>query len=82
MNEKRNHADSFNKEQIDDLAAMSREYEKQETTRMAHNNNTSTSSSSSENMAHQTSNEPYINEIIPVNPAGPRRRAEPDSRGR
>ncbi|CAG8180866.1 unnamed protein product [Penicillium salamii] len=68
-------------EQIDDLTAMSREYEKQEATRMTHNSsNTSNASASSENSTNQ-SNEPYINEIIPVNPPGPRRRTEPDSRG-
>jgi hypothetical protein len=61
---------------------MSREYEKQEATRMTQNNsNSSASSPNSENSAHQSLDEPYINEIIPVNVSGPRRRAEPDSRG-
>ncbi|KAJ5489882.1 hypothetical protein LT330_003234 [Penicillium expansum] len=62
------------REQIDDLAVMSREYEKQEATRMAHNTTgSSTSSSSSDNSATQP--EPYINEIIPLNQSGTRRRA-------
>ncbi|CAG7936712.1 unnamed protein product [Penicillium nalgiovense] len=66
-------------EQIDDLAVMSREYEKQEATRMAHNSSSgSTSSSSSDNSVTQS--EPYINEIIPISQPGARRR-EPDSRG-
>lgn len=66
-------------EQIDDLAVMSREYEKQEATRMAHNSSgASTSSSSSDNSVAQS--EPYINEIIPISQPGGRRR-EPDSRG-
>ncbi|KAJ6180719.1 hypothetical protein N7519_011180 [Penicillium mononematosum] len=66
-------------EQIDDLAVMSREYEKQEATRMAHNSSgVSTSSSSSDNSVTQS--EPYINEIIPISQPGARRR-EPDSRG-
>lgn len=62
------------RDQIDDLAVMSREYEKQEATRMTHNTSgSSTSSSSSDNSATQT--EPYINEIIPINQSGTRRRA-------
>ncbi|KAJ6167817.1 hypothetical protein N7497_000660 [Penicillium chrysogenum] len=66
-------------EQIDDLAVMSREYETQEATRMAHNSSgASTSSSSSDNSVAQS--EPYINEIIPISQPGGRRR-EPDSRG-
>ncbi|KAJ5341423.1 hypothetical protein N7541_010547 [Penicillium brevicompactum] len=70
------------REQINDLTAMSREYEKQEATRMTHNNsNTSTPSTSSDYSSHQSSNEPYINEIIPINTSGPRRRTEPESRG-
>ncbi|CAG8939699.1 unnamed protein product [Penicillium salamii] len=73
--------DLYHQEQIDDLTAMSREYEKQEATRMTHNSsNNSNASASSENSTNQ-SNEPYINEIIPVNPPGPRRRTEPESRG-
>ncbi|KAJ5284062.1 hypothetical protein N7505_002042 [Penicillium chrysogenum] len=67
------------REQIDDLAVMSREYETQEATRMAHNSSgASTSSSSSDNSVAQS--EPYINEIIPISQPGGRRR-EPDSRG-
>jgi hypothetical protein len=56
-------------EQIDDLAAMSREYEKQEALRMTN-----------QNAGHDTHDEPYINELIPVDPNRSRRR-EPDSRG-
>ncbi|OQE41328.1 hypothetical protein PENCOP_c005G00408 [Penicillium coprophilum] len=60
------------REQIDDLAVMSREYEKQEATRMAHNSSGgSISSSSSGNSATQS--EPYINEIIIISQTGPRR---------
>ncbi|CAI7618819.1 unnamed protein product [Penicillium glandicola] len=59
-------------EQIDDLAVMSREYEKQEATRMTHNiSGASTASSSSDNSAIQS--EPYINEIILINQTGARR---------
>ncbi|KAJ5158545.1 uncharacterized protein N7500_008196 [Penicillium coprophilum] len=66
------------REQIDDLAVMSREYEKQEATRMAHNSSGgSISSSSSGNSATQS--EPYINEIILISQTGPRRQL--DSRG-
>ncbi|KAI9374790.1 hypothetical protein BJX61DRAFT_259072 [Aspergillus egyptiacus] len=49
------------REQINDLAVMSREYERQETLRMAGDSN--------------PDSEPYINEIIPVRlPSGPTRR--------
>ncbi|BCS22423.1 uncharacterized protein APUU_30648S [Aspergillus puulaauensis] len=49
------------REQINDLAVMSREYERQETLRMAGESN--------------PQSEPYINEIIPVRmPSGPPRR--------
>ena len=58
-------------EQIDDLAAMSREYEKQEALRMTNQNTTSDG-------VRQL--EPYINELIPVDPNRNRRR-EPESRG-
>ncbi|BDD56969.1 hypothetical protein MAP00_002383 [Monascus purpureus] len=54
------------REQIDDLAAMSREYERQETVRMAGNNGNFDSRS-----------EPYINEIIPVHTRSRRRSVEP-----
>ncbi|KAL4785715.1 hypothetical protein BJX76DRAFT_355933 [Aspergillus varians] len=51
----------FRTEQINDLAVMSREYERQETLRMAGDSN--------------SQSEPYINEIIPVRlPPGPARR--------
>ncbi|KAJ5793617.1 hypothetical protein N7457_000216 [Penicillium paradoxum] len=53
------------REQIDDLMVMSREYEKQEATRMAHNASNDSSGTQ----------EPYINEIIPINQPGARRRA-------
>jgi hypothetical protein len=59
-------------EQIDDLAAMSREYEKQEALRMTNQN-------TAQDGARQP--EPYINELIPVDPNRSRRR-EPESRGR
>ncbi|KAJ5132780.1 hypothetical protein N7448_006938 [Penicillium atrosanguineum] len=59
------------REQIDDLAAMSREYEKQEALRMTNQNTASDG-------ARQL--EPYINELIPVDPNRSRRR-EPESRG-
>ena len=73
-----NNTNSSKQEQIDDLAVMSRDYEKQEATRMAHNTSgASTSSPSSDNPAAQS--EPYINEIIPINQPGTRRPA--DSRG-
>ncbi|KAB8221324.1 hypothetical protein BDV33DRAFT_170708 [Aspergillus novoparasiticus] len=53
------------REQIDDLAAMSREYERQETLRMA---------GDSPNEVSTRHAEPYINEIVPVRASGPRRR--------
>ncbi|KAL3435759.1 hypothetical protein BDV09DRAFT_194544 [Aspergillus tetrazonus] len=59
------------REQINDLAIMSREYERQEALRMAGDSN--------------SQSEPYINEIIPVRlPSGPPRRrpGEYDSRRR
>ncbi|KAJ5808347.1 hypothetical protein N7474_009616 [Penicillium riverlandense] len=72
-------------EQIDDLAAMSREYEKQEAVRMTnHGNNISSSSTASNNgggSSHRQQAEPYINEIVPVDPGRTRRRTESDSRG-
>ncbi|KAE8352586.1 hypothetical protein BDV28DRAFT_123201 [Aspergillus coremiiformis] len=52
--------------QIDDLAAMSREYERQETLRMV-------GDSTVDGSPRHT--EPYINEIVPVRTSGPRRRA-------
>lgn len=73
-------------EQIDDLAAMSREYEKQEALRMTNQaNNTSSSSSIASNNGSGSSDrqqsEPYINEIVPVDSGRTRRRTESDSRG-
>lgn len=62
-------------EQIDDLASMSREYERQEALRMSQNSSTSSTIS---NDSRQS--EPYINELIPVEPARARRRDQ-DSRG-
>ncbi|RAL01675.1 uncharacterized protein BO80DRAFT_354087 [Aspergillus ibericus CBS 121593] len=53
------------REQIDDLATMSREYERQESLRMAGDAGISSST-------RQT--EPYINEIVPVGMSGSRRR--------
>ncbi|KAJ5239482.1 hypothetical protein N7468_004101 [Penicillium chermesinum] len=64
---------STTQEQIDDLAAMSREYEKQEALRMTQN----ASNAGNDPSRHS---EPYINELIPVDPARARRR-EPDPRG-
>ncbi|KAJ5235203.1 uncharacterized protein N7469_004371 [Penicillium citrinum] len=63
------------REQIEDLANMSREYEKQEALRMSHQNGTGNNNASAQPA------EPYINEIIPVDPSRTRRRpVEPDSR--
>lgn len=53
------------REQIDDLAAMSREYERQESLRMASDSIVDGSPRNAE---------PYINEIVPVRPSGQRRR--------
>ncbi|KAJ6018965.1 hypothetical protein N7522_001032 [Penicillium canescens] len=69
------------REQIDDLATMSREYERQEAVRMAHNNGTATSSPGSDKSTYHTTHETFINEIIPINTPAPRRRDQ-DSRGR
>ncbi|OGE48118.1 hypothetical protein PENARI_c032G00477 [Penicillium arizonense] len=68
-------------EQIDDLATMSREYERQEAARMAHNNGTATSSPGTDKSTYHTSHETFINEIIPISTPAPRRRDQ-DSRGR
>ncbi|KAJ5167938.1 uncharacterized protein N7482_003532 [Penicillium canariense] len=68
------------RDQIDDLAAMSREYERQEALRMTNQSTTSTSSNVGDGSSRQPS-EPYINEIIPVDSNRARRRpVEPDSR--
>lgn len=65
-------------EQIDDLAAMSREYEQQEALRMTQNtNNTSSAGHGSSRQS-----EPYINELIPVDPARARRREQDQRAGR
>lgn len=56
---------------------MSREYEKQEALRMT--NQKSTRHNTHEGSSREP--EPYINELIPVDPNRGRRR-EPDSRGR
>ncbi|KAJ5674018.1 hypothetical protein N7462_009457 [Penicillium macrosclerotiorum] len=70
------------REQIDDLAAMSREYERQEALRMTNQNpGTNWDQNSSDGSSRQPS-EPYINEIIPVDPNRARRRpVDPDPRG-
>ncbi|KAJ5541312.1 hypothetical protein N7494_006388 [Penicillium frequentans] len=66
------------REQIEDLATMSREYEKQEAARMtsqSHNSNANGVSS-------RQSSEPYINELIPIETSRGRRNPEPEIRGR
>lgn len=57
-------ADNGIQEQIDDLAVMSREYEKQEAVRMTGQSVT----------GNVNNDEPYINEIIPMNASRSRRR--------
>ncbi|PLB52872.1 hypothetical protein P170DRAFT_434598 [Aspergillus steynii IBT 23096] len=59
------------REQIDDLAVMSREYERQESLRM-------TGDSIIDRSARQS--EPYINEIVPVRNPGRRCAIEPEPR--
>lgn len=59
-------------EQINDLAVMSREYERQEAARM--------SSRACGDGTSRQSSEPYINEIIPVNQRPRRRPAQYDTR--
>ncbi|KAL1962085.1 hypothetical protein VTN77DRAFT_613 [Rasamsonia byssochlamydoides] len=67
------HGVPLTREQINDLAVMSREYERQEAARM-------TNRACVDNAGRQSS-EPYINEIIPVNQRPPRRRlAQYDTR--
>ncbi|KAJ5386043.1 hypothetical protein N7509_008584 [Penicillium cosmopolitanum] len=71
------------REQIEDLATMSREYEKQEALRMTHQNGSGNGNGSRNGNGNGSgqSGEPYINEIIPVDSSRPRRRpVEPDSR--
>ncbi|GAT23453.1 transcription factor RfeG [Aspergillus luchuensis] len=58
-------------EQIDDLATMSREYERQESLRMAGDSASPTAA------ATFGRHEPYINEIVPVRSSGRRSRAPP-----
>lgn len=62
---------------------MSRAYEKQEALRMTSQSATSSPSSNSSygDGSSRQDSEPYINEIIPVDPSRSRRRAEPESRG-
>ncbi|GFN14517.1 hypothetical protein ABZX51_000610 [Aspergillus tubingensis] len=60
------------REQIDDLATMSREYERQESLRMAGD-----SASPAAAAATFGRHEPYINEIVPVRSSGRRSRAPP-----
>ncbi|KAJ5155527.1 hypothetical protein N7492_008330 [Penicillium capsulatum] len=69
------------REQIEDLAAMSHEYEKQEALRMTSQTSVSSSYNYSDGASRQSS-EPYINEIIPVDTSRTRRRVESESRGR
>ncbi|OJZ89566.1 hypothetical protein ASPFODRAFT_497209 [Aspergillus luchuensis CBS 106.47] len=59
------------REQIDDLATMSREYERQESLRMAGDSASPTAA------ATFGRHEPYINEIVPVRSSGRRSRAPP-----
>jgi hypothetical protein len=65
---------NFEQEQIDDLAVMSREYERQEAARMA-------SRARLDSKSKETT-EPYINELIPVNHHAPRRHPGHHVRGR
>ncbi|KAF3386353.1 hypothetical protein F1880_001061, partial [Penicillium rolfsii] len=62
------------RDQIDDLAAMSREYERQEALRMTNQSPSAGASSNSSNGSSRQPPEPYINEIIPVDPNRARRR--------
>ncbi|EPS29809.1 hypothetical protein PDE_04759 [Penicillium oxalicum 114-2] len=64
-------------DQIDDLAAMSREYEKQEALRMTtqcSGPSTTPITSSIGDGSSRRSSEPYINELIPVDLSRTRRR--------
>ncbi|KAJ5439878.1 uncharacterized protein N7458_010876 [Penicillium daleae] len=62
------------RDQIDDLAAMSREYERQEALRMTNQNPGSGATSNIGDGPSRQPSEPYINEIIPVDPNRARRR--------
>lgn len=64
-------------EQIDDLAVMSREYERQEAARM-----TSRVRPDNDSNKSRETTEPYINELIPVNHHPPRRHQTHHARGR
>ncbi|KAL1987884.1 hypothetical protein VTN96DRAFT_1868 [Rasamsonia emersonii] len=66
------HGAPLTREQINDLAVMSREYERQEAARM--------SSRACGDGTSRQSSEPYINEIIPVNQRPRRRPAQYDTR--
>ncbi|KAJ5094059.1 hypothetical protein N7456_009920 [Penicillium angulare] len=69
------------REQIDDLAAMSREYEIQEALRMTNQNGNNNGIYAGSHVdSRQSSSEPYINELVPVDNSRPRRR-EPETRG-
>ncbi|KAJ9213752.1 hypothetical protein DTO166G4_4683 [Paecilomyces variotii] len=61
------------REQIEDLAAMSREYERQEALRMASN-------AYLDSTGRYSPTEPYINELVPVEHRPRRRPVECDSR--
>ncbi|PTU21420.1 hypothetical protein P175DRAFT_0508397 [Aspergillus ochraceoroseus IBT 24754] len=61
------------RKQIDDLTIMSREYERQESLRMA---------GGTVNSSSNPQSEPYINEIIPVRLSSGSRRRPGDYRGR
>ncbi|KAJ5760735.1 hypothetical protein N7520_007891 [Penicillium odoratum] len=63
-------------EQIDDLATMSREYEKQEALRMTNQIQNTNGHASSRH------SEPYINELIPVETSRARRHPEQETRSR
>ncbi|CEJ56436.1 hypothetical protein PMG11_02643 [Penicillium brasilianum] len=62
------------RDQIDDLAAMSREYEKQEALRMTNQSPGAGATSNNGVGSSRQPTEPYINEIIPVDPNRARRR--------
>ncbi|KAJ5918881.1 hypothetical protein N7454_010025 [Penicillium verhagenii] len=66
-------------EQIEDLATMSREYEKQEALRMTTQSLTTNGNNNGNGVS--ASREPYINELIPVETSRARRHPEPETRG-
>lgn len=61
---------------------MSREYEQQEALRMTNQSPNNMQSGGHADSSLRQSSEPYINELIPVEPSRPRRRADPEPRGR